>query len=569
MSYLVLARKYRPQVFSDIVGQDHLIKTLTNAISIGRVAHAYLLCGPRGVGKTTAARILAKALNCEQGPTPVPCNKCHACVEITEGRSMDVLEIDGASNRGINEVRELRENVRYAPSGGRSKVYIIDEVHMLTTEAFNALLKTLEEPPSHVVFIFATTEPFKVPPTILSRVQRFDFARIPARKIVDHLDRVLAEEKIEASPEALALVARRAKGGLRDALSLMDQVISAAEGKIERESVEQFLGLVGGEFYYELVDRFAEHDVAGALELLHQTYSEGADLGDLAEGLATHLRDVMLLRFGEGMKPLLDAAESEVPRLTTQAERFTRDALVSMVDQAAEAAATIRRSENPRLTMELTLAEMAQSSGRVSLAELSTRLLELERRLGGSGGSSTPDAPAPESPKKPKAKKAQARGTTAPPAPPPAAPAEALAKGDVPSPDGLEAQFLEALKQKSISLWGMLHTATGIAFTADGAIVLDPSNPVTAERLAESEAREKIIQVLVEMGIQKPRVRISGVDKGPDKSESEPGSPEPAGEAKPAAAEPETTDGRTMGEIFKDEPMLQKALDMFDGEVLP
>lgn len=246
MSYLVLARKYRPQVFNDIVGQDHLIKTLTNAISIGRVAHAYLLCGPRGVGKTTAARILAKALNCEQGPTPVPCNKCQTCVEITEGRSMDVLEIDGASNRGINEVRELRENVRYAPSGGRSKVYIIDEVHMLTTEAFNALLKTLEEPPAHVVFVFATTEPFKVPPTILSRVQRFDFARIPARKIVTHLERILTEEKIEASPEALALVARRAKGGLRDALSLMDQIISAADGKIERESVEQFLGLVGG-----------------------------------------------------------------------------------------------------------------------------------------------------------------------------------------------------------------------------------------------------------------------------------------------------------------------------------
>ncbi len=273
-SYRVLALKYRPQSFDDVVGQKHVTQTLANAIAVDRVAHAYLFCGPRGVGKTTAARILAKALNCEQGPTATPCNVCTPCLDITGGRSLDVLEIDGASNRGINEVRELRENVRYAPSGMRYKVYIIDEVHMLTTEAFNALLKTLEEPPKHVIFVFATTEPFKVPGTILSRCQRFDFARIPAREITARLTEVIARENraideqnkaagektshVEVTPEALALVARRAAGGLRDALSLMDQIISAADGPVDRAIVERTLGLVGSDFCFVLGDLLAD-----------------------------------------------------------------------------------------------------------------------------------------------------------------------------------------------------------------------------------------------------------------------------------------------------------------------
>ena len=393
MSYLVLARKYRPQVFEDVVGQEHVTRTLGNAIAAGRVAHAYLFCGPRGVGKTTAARILAKALNCEKGPAAVPCNECDACREITGGRSMDVLEIDGASNRGINEVRELRENARYAPSGGRSKVYIIDEVHMLTHEAFNALLKTLEEPPASVVFVLATTEPFKLPATILSRCQRFDFARIPSREIAAHLAALMKQEGIEVSPDALSLVARRAAGGVRDALSLMDQIISAADGAIERESVERILGLVGSDFYLTLADRLAASDAAGALGLLDTIYTRGADLGELAEGLAGHLRDLLMLRIDPALAPILEASESEIPRLTAQAEAFSQEALTDLVERAADTTVALRRSPNPRLTMELALAEMAQAASRVPLADLAARLLDLEARLGGDAPPSAPARP--------------------------------------------------------------------------------------------------------------------------------------------------------------------------------
>ncbi len=421
MSYLVLARKYRPQVFADVVGQEHVTRTLANAIAAGRVAHAYLFCGPRGVGKTTAARILAKALNCEKGPAPVPCNECHPCLEITGGRSMDVLEIDGASNRGINEVRELRENVRYTPAGGRSKVYIIDEVHMLTNEAFNALLKTLEEPPAHVVFVLATTEPFKLPATILSRCQRFDFARIPAREIAGHLRRLMDEEDIKASDDALSLVARRAAGGVRDALSLMDQIISAADGDIDRETVENVLGLVGADFYYTLLDHLAAGDAAGALTLLDTIYTRGADLGELAAGLAGHLRDLLLIRIDpKSLAPIVEAPESEVPRLEEQAARFSRGTLVELVDGAAEIAVALRRSEHPRLTMELALAEMAEAAQRVPLGELSRRLLELESRLGG-------ESPPPDSPARPPANPRRARSNPSgtPGAPAPAKPAGA------------------------------------------------------------------------------------------------------------------------------------------------
>jgi DNA polymerase-3 subunit gamma/tau len=586
MSYLVLARKYRPQVFDDIVGQEHLIKTLSNAISVERVAHAYLFCGPRGVGKTTAARILAKALNCEKGPTPVPCNACETCLEITGGRSMDVLEIDGASNRGINEVRELRENVRYAPSGGRSKIYIIDEVHMLTTEAFNALLKTLEEPPAHVVFVFATTEPFKVPATILSRVQRFDFARIPARKIAEHLSFIMKEEKIEVAPEALSLVARRAKGGLRDALSLMDQIISAADGGIDREMVERMLGLVGGDFYYSLVDRFAEEDAAGAIKLLDTTYSEGADLGDLAEGLTVHLRDLMLLTIGDDLTTLLDAPESEVPRLKTQASLFTRENLVDLVDRAAEITVALRRSEHPRLTMELALAEMVQVLGCVPLGELAKRLLALEQNLGRAQTESSPEPPAGGA-KKPR-KESRSQTTSS------ASKTKALPNGI----GELETHFLEALKDKSMSLWSVVQTVESMSFAADGSLVLCPSNAVMAERLVESETQELLENVLLGMGIQKPRVILKSAEKAPEtepaaldpRTKDEESPPEERRTERPkqqeatkAAPPPEAVeskesapkakggpeDGRTMGQIFNDEPMLQKALDMFDGEVLP
>ncbi|MDP2807111.1 MAG: DNA polymerase III subunit gamma/tau, partial [bacterium] len=244
MSYLVLARKWRPQNFEQLIGQQHVTTTLRNAIKSKRIAHAYLFSGARGVGKTSAARVLAKALNCAEGPTETPCNKCSSCVEITGSRSIDVLEIDGASNRGIDEIRDLRENVKYTPTQGKYKIYIIDEVHMLTKEAFNALLKTLEEPPAHAIFIFATTEIHKVPITILSRCQRFDFRKVEVSVVVDYVKRMLQGEDVQASDDCLYLVAQKSEGSMRDAVSLLDQLISYGGQKLTAEDARQVLGLV-------------------------------------------------------------------------------------------------------------------------------------------------------------------------------------------------------------------------------------------------------------------------------------------------------------------------------------
>ena len=263
MSYIVFARKYRPQNFDDIEGQSHITTTLKNAISQGRVAHAYLFAGPRGVGKTTTARILAKALNCEKGPTVKPCNSCRLCEEITQGSSLDILEIDGASNRGIDEIRNLRENVKFAPSKGSFKIYIIDEVHMLTSEAFNALLKTLEEPPKHVKFIFATTQVYKVPPTILSRCQRFDFRRISAKDIFKNLKMIIKAEKLSVDDDVLSLIAKCSDGSLRDGQVILDQIVSSVKGKVSLSEVSKMLGVIDEEVISGLAGALLEKNPAG------------------------------------------------------------------------------------------------------------------------------------------------------------------------------------------------------------------------------------------------------------------------------------------------------------------
>ena len=272
MSYIVFARKWRPSLFSEIIGQGHITRTLENAIEIGRIAQAYLFSGPRGIGKTSSARILAKALNCVEGPTKTPCNKCENCVEITEGRNLDVSEIDGASNRGIDEIRNLRENVRYLPARSKYKIYIIDEVHMLTKEAFNALLKTLEEPPSHVVFIFATTEPHKLPATILSRCQRYDFRLIPMEETRRQLSEISAAEKISIDEESLFLIAKRGGGSMRDALSFLDQSVSFCGNEITKEKLQSAFGLIEEDLYFRitgaLINKSTKEGVALAQEII-------------------------------------------------------------------------------------------------------------------------------------------------------------------------------------------------------------------------------------------------------------------------------------------------------------
>jgi DNA polymerase-3 subunit gamma/tau len=294
--YQSIYRKWRPQSFEDVVGQNHIIQTLRNAIKLNRISHAYLFSGPRGVGKTTTARILAKALNCQNGPTEHPCNQCSCCIRINKGQSMDVLEIDGASNRGIEEIRELRSKIGFAPAEGRYKIYIIDEVHMLTNEAFNALLKTLEEPPSQVLFIFATTASHKVPKTILSRCQCFYFHRISIEEMVEKLKRIVEEEKLNIDLSSLRLIAESATGSMRDAESILDQVITYSENKVTPEEVRDILGLIPRETFWQLIEAIINHNTEIGLKLINKLVREGVELNQFVQDLLIYTHNISLLK---------------------------------------------------------------------------------------------------------------------------------------------------------------------------------------------------------------------------------------------------------------------------------
>ncbi|RKY64386.1 MAG: DNA polymerase III subunit gamma/tau [Candidatus Latescibacterota bacterium] len=377
MAYLVSARKWRPQKFEDVVGQEHVRVTLQNALREGKVAHAYLFAGPRGVGKTTVARLLAKALNCEHGPTPVPCNSCPQCTAIAQGSSMDVLEIDGASNRGIDEVRELRESAQLAPAGGRYKVYIIDEVHMLTTPAFNALLKTLEEPPAHVVFILATTEPHQVPPTIRSRCQTFNFRRLSVGEITGRLSFISEEEGVEAEEEALVLIARKAEGSMRDAQSLWDQAVAFGEGKVSLRSVQEMLGLVEGDLFFRLGEAILKGDVRSGLEVVEEAFDRGVSLGAFADGLTEHFRNLLAVKVGAPP----DLPEEELARLREQAEAGSEEDLARLLVMSSDVASELPRSPAPRLRLEVGVVRMAKSLSSVKVEEVLARLGRLEQGL--------------------------------------------------------------------------------------------------------------------------------------------------------------------------------------------
>lgn len=359
MAYIALYRKWRPQTFKDLVGQVHISRTLANAITSGHIGHAYLFAGPRGTGKTSTAKILAKALNCEHGPTPEPCGQCEQCRKIADGSSMDVFEIDAASNRGIDEIRDLRETVKFAPVDGRYKVYIIDEVHMLTTEAFNALLKTLEEPPAHVVFILATTEAHKVPPTIQSRCQRYDFKRITVEEIESRLRYITAEMKMEAEDEALAMIAIQADGGMRDALSILDQCAALAEGAITAERVRQILGLVGHDWIYKMTKALAARNVQEALQILAELLRDGKDLKQVLSELSLHLRSLMIFQ-AAGTVEAMDLYAEPQDVLQEQAKLFAPEVLPRMIARLHEAMTEMKWSPQPRITVEVALMELCR-----------------------------------------------------------------------------------------------------------------------------------------------------------------------------------------------------------------
>jgi DNA polymerase-3 subunit gamma/tau len=376
VSYEVFARKYRPQTFDDLVGQVHVSRTLKNAVAQNRLAHAYLFVGPRGVGKTSTARILAKSLNCVKGPTVTPCGECDNCREIAGGNSLDVIEIDGASNNSVEDVRQLRENVRYAPAKGRYKIYLIDEVHMLSPAAFNALLKTLEEPPGHVKFIFATTEPQKVLPTILSRCQRFDLHRIPANLIAKHLQFIAGKEKITLEPAAAHAIARGAEGGLRDAESMLDQLVAFCGEKISEKDVLDVFGFTSEQTVIDLTGRILRGKTPDAIDLLHQQSDAGKDMMRLMSDLIAYLRDLLVFK----VKPdaLKEDVETDVQAsLSAHAELVTTDRLLELVDQFAAAEGRMKWVPNKKLHFEVAIIKAIQSLGQATLDEVIERLGEL------------------------------------------------------------------------------------------------------------------------------------------------------------------------------------------------
>ncbi|MCL6466167.1 MAG: DNA polymerase III subunit gamma/tau [candidate division WOR-3 bacterium] len=350
----VLTLKYRPQTFAELLIQDHVRNTLTRAIELNRLANAYLFSGPRGVGKTTTARILAKSLNCLSfdKPTTTPCNQCSACIEIAASRSMDVLEIDGASNRGIDQVRELRENIKYAPASLRYKVYIIDEVHMLTAEAFNALLKTLEEPPAHAKFILATTAAHKVPPTIISRCQRFDFRKATPAEIVERLTWIAEREKIKISPEALSAIARRADGAIRDAEGLLEQLATYSPEGVELSHAEELLGLVPANLFFEYAELLATGNARGLFDFIDRLFTSGYDFIEFYTGAVTHFRNLLVAKL-DGIPPESGFSADELDRLNKQAARFSREQLMEILKLLSENESTARYSPIPRLLLEI------------------------------------------------------------------------------------------------------------------------------------------------------------------------------------------------------------------------
>ncbi|NWH03862.1 DNA polymerase III subunit gamma/tau [Desulfobacter latus] len=395
MSYQVLALKYRPQTFSDVVGQDHVTTTLTNAISGNRVPHALLLAGPRGTGKTTIARIMAKAMTCQTGPTPSPCNECRICKDIISGHCADVFEIDGASNNSVEQIRELRDNVAYMPSAARYKIYIIDEVHMLSVAAFNALLKTLEEPPDHVLFIFATTEVHKIPATILSRCQRHDLSRIALDKISDHLESLCRKEGYTVEREGLELIALEADGSIRDGLSLLDRILSAGpEKEIDRQMIAQRLRSTDRKILFSIASAVLERDGAQLIDLVSKINDAGMDLKEFYSGIIAQFRNLNIIRLCGKESPVLNMIETEKHELDRMCKKFSSAYLGMLLDLLLKEESIVRFASHTQTAVEMVLLKMIQIEPEIRLDEIITKVDLLARRMENRLGRAGVDAPA-------------------------------------------------------------------------------------------------------------------------------------------------------------------------------
>ncbi len=571
MSYLVLARKYRPQTFEEVVGQNPITQALQNAITTKRVAHAYLFAGPRGVGKTSVARILAKALNCAQGPTAHPCNDCPSCREIREGNSIDVMEIDGASNRGIDEIRELRENVKYLPAHNPYKVYIIDEVHMLTDQAFNALLKTLEEPPSHVIFVFATTEPHKIPLTILSRCQRYNFRRIPLEALIGHLKKITRAEKMEISDGSLHLIARQAQGSLRDAQSLLDQVFSFSGEKVADEEVTEVLGVIDRKILFEAIQGLAEGNRAGLLEIVDQVHNYGYDLKEFCEELIRLVRDLLSLkvlpRESQHLK-IVDLPEEEVKDLISCGAKLSTEEIHYLFRSLISAYEDIARSSFPRIILDMTLSRVARKRPILSVEEVIDKLKTLEERLGSTLAPSAPHTqepayPPPSIPMEEEEENAPAvpvQTAAKPPsyaaAPPLPAPSPALA-----APAGEEwKEFVNFAKKKKPPLASLLAQGHPLCLNSELLEIGYLKGSFYLERMQDKDNQPLLEDLCTDFFRRKMKVRISGIEPNAI----------PRIEGKEPDPEPRKNNNhrREREEEALNHPLVREAINIFGGRVI-
>ena len=559
VTYVSLYRKWRPQNFDDIVGQAHVVRTLKNAIAAGRVTHAYLFAGPRGTGKTSTARVLAKALNCALGPTPNPCEKCVSCMGIREGAAMDVIEVDAASNRGIDEIRDLREKVMYAPTQGRHKVYIIDEAHMLTPQAFNALLKTLEEPPQHAIFVLATTQPESIIPTIQSRCQRFDFNRLTVSDLAAHVARVAEAQSISINPDAARLIARRADGSARDALGLLEQA-SAWSPQVTVESVLELLGVSDFDMLRRFSSAIADDQPGQAFQIIQDAVENGADMRQFLQDLIGHFRNMLVAKECPGRPELVDTPEAAYSALERQAADFTRDRLVQILAALSEGETQLRRSFNPRLALEIRVAGLyappdAPAQTLAQATREAPRPVPRARAAQQEAATTKTSTKAATRPGRPSQPTEPAKPST--PSPPSSGPADSR---DVADDAGqghgrfsgiTESQWQQALarvKQANVVLDALLKETSSVVVEGDLVrIMFDPAWALHAQKVAEPENSLIVSQAL--SGVLGRTVRCQSA----------------AGRDKPrAGSAPTGGKSGSVGSDYADAPEVQAAIELFD-----
>jgi DNA polymerase-3 subunit gamma/tau len=543
MAYLVLARKWRPQNFSDLIGQEHVAQTLSNAIRSGRIHHAFLFTGARGVGKTSAARILAKALNCEKGLSDQPCNSCSSCLEITAGQGMDVLEIDGASNTGVDDIRELRENIRYLPARSRFKIFIIDEVHMLSTNAFNALLKTLEEPPEHAKFIFATTEPHKIPVTILSRCQRFDFRKIPLQRIAQRLREISDAEGLRISDLSLALIARHGEGSMRDALSTLDQVIAFSGEAIKDDDVQVLLGMVDRRLLLDTLEAVLRHDSRRLLDIARQVDQLGHSLRQFVLELVELVRGLIICKVVPEPEDLLDLVDDELKELRKLAEASSLEDLQRIITLLMKTQADLANSPYPLLSLEMALVKIANLAPTHEIGRLIQQLEILEKQLAG-GGSLPAAAERPVTPNRQPA-------AESPPKKPEAPVATAADNKDW---QGL----VEQVRQKRPLLGTVLEHGRLLALAPPSLEIGYPKGSFMLVQIQDQETCRELEMLAEAYFQQKISVKISTL------AEQQQDVPPSLAETRQAR---ETDRMRRLREDAMQHPALKSVLEIFEGEV--